>query len=824
MFERIVFNTRYALRQFAGNRGFAATVVLVTALGIGLNAAMFSVIRAVLLKPLDYRDPDRLVMLTGGATPIRFHQTLASAHSYDGLGAYAGPENLALSGDGPPEVLRGSRVSGDFLDILGVRPLLGRSFLPSEDKPGGPAVAMIGAELWRSRFGGSLSVLGRTIELAGQPYTVIGVLPPKFQFPSADTEVWLTRPEDSPVIGAPSRPISPFLEVFGRLKPGVDLASANAELRVIDGQYDAAHPGMLDSDKSIARLWRRPPVHAEMLKNRLVSGVRQKLWLLFGAVGLVLTIACANVASLLLARAMARRHEFAVRAAIGAGRGRIIGQLLTESALLSLCGGAIGLALAAAAIRLLHHLDRGLTPGLSLLDLPRAGQIALDGGVLAFALLLSLFTGLLFGLAPALAASHPDLAGELQGNGQRTGSARGRPGWTQLNPRSLLVIVQIALSTILLIGSALLIESLARAYRVDPGFDAGHLLTMRLAPSATRYDTQQKLAAFYQALVERIDALPGVSGSAAAMTLPATPSPLTPIQPAAGIQLKLNERPLAAFESVTPGYFRTMKIRLLRGRELQDSDNAASTPVCMIDENAARLLWPRYPDGPDPVGQYMRIGSHLPPTEIVGIVSGVRQLSLTRRPMPGIYLPAAQQPPDSAMLAVRTDKDPLAMARAVRNQILTLDPDQPVSEVATMREVLDGSAGQLRVMMWLLALFAALATIIAVVGLYGVVGYSVARRTKEIGIRRALGADTGDILAMVVGHGLRLTLGGLVLGLCGAWAATRLLADQLFGVEATDPATYAGIGLLFAIVAVAASYAPAKRAAEIDPGITLRAG
>jgi putative ABC transport system permease protein len=399
LLERVCQDLKYAVWTMCKAPVLSVTIVLTTALGIGANTAMFSVIRAVLLEPLGYHDPDRLVLLTDGATPIRFDEMVASARSYEGLGAYAnGREAVALSDDGQPEVLKGARVSGNFLDILGVQPLLGRSFLSAEDKQGAPTVAMISAELWQRRFNGAPSIIGRSVTLAGMAYTIIGVLPPKFQFPLPATDVWLTRPSEWSILDPQSRRISPILHIFGRLKSSIDISQANAEVIVIDHQYDVAHPGMLDSDKSIARLWNRPPAHLELLKDQLVSDARSKLWLLFGAVGLVLLIVCANIASLLLARATARSREFAVRVAIGAGRRRIIEQLLTESILLSFIGGASGVVLAVLSVRSIR--------GMTALDLPRSGEIRIDGTVLLFAVILSLLTGLLFGLAPSLSVGY----------------------------------------------------------------------------------------------------------------------------------------------------------------------------------------------------------------------------------------------------------------------------------------------------------------------------------------------------------------------------------------------------------------------------------
>jgi putative ABC transport system permease protein len=815
--EGVCQDLKYAVRTMWKAPVLSVTVVLATSLGIGANTAMFSVIRAVLLAPLGYHDPDRLVLLTNGATPIRFDEMVTSARSYEGLGAYAnGREDVTLSDDGQPEVLKGARVSGNFLDILGVQPLLGRSFLSAEDKQGAPTVAMISAELWQRRFNGAPSIIGRSVTLAGIAYTIIGVLPPKFQFPLPATDVWLTRPSEWSILEPQSRRISPILHIFGRLKSSVDISQANAEVVVIDHQYDVAHPGILDSDKSIARLWNRPPAHLELLKDQLVSEARSKLWLLFGAVGLVLLIVCANIASLLLARATARSREFAVRVAIGAGRRRIIGQLLTESILLSFIGGASGVLLAVLSVRSIR--------GMTALDLPRSGEIRTDGTVLLFAVILSLLTGLLFGLAPSLYASRPDLDGVLRGSGEGTRSASPKPGFLHLNPRSLLVIGQVAFSTVLLIGAALLMESLARVYRVDPGFRVSNLLTMSLTPSPTRYDTAQKRAAFYNALVEHIESLPRVNSAAVTRTLPMTGYAGAPVQVTGRPEMNLNERPLAVIQNITPQYFRTMKIPLRRGREFRARDDAGALPVAIIDDSMARRFWPQYPGGPNPIGQQIMIGSHSRPTEIVGIVGDIRQEGLTEQPKPGIYLPSAQQPPESAMLAIRIEGNPLSLVNSVRNEILTLDRDQPVSEVASMNELVDASEGPLRVMMTLLGIFAGVATIIAVIGLYGVISYSVAQRTKEIGIRRALGAERGNILALVVGHGLRLALGGVLLGVCGAFALTRLLQGLLFHISTTDPMTFANISVLFVVVALVASYVPARRAIGIDPLAALRKG
>lgn len=809
--ENFWADIKFAFRQFSRNRSFTITVVLTVALGIGLNTAMFSVIDAVLLTPLGYRDPNRLVLLSSSVTPIHFDDLLSSAKSYEGIGAYSGREDLALSGDGQPEVLKGVRVSGNFLDILGIKPLLGRSFLPSEDKPGAPAVAMISEKLWKGRFDGAPSVIGRSVMLAGTAYTIIGVLPPNFHFPSAGNGVWLTRPSEWSVLKPESRRISPILQVFGRLKPSATISQADAELTLIDRQYETTHPGMLDTDKTIARLWNRPPIHLVLLKNRLVSSIRSELWMLFGAVGLVLLIVSANIASLLLARATTRSREFAVRAAIGAGRGRIIVQLLTESLLLSFTGGTIGVALAWGGVRMVHDMKA--------LDLPRSGEIRIDGMVLMFAASLSLLAGILFGLAPSLSASRPNLVGVLQGSGEGANVAGHKPGLLRLNSRSLLVAGQVALSTVLLIGAALLIKSLARIYRVHPGFDTSNVLTMSMSLSPTRYNTDQKEAAFYHSLIDSISALPGVKSVATTSALPLTPYPMAQVQVTGR---GAEKHPLAMILSVSPQYFQVMHIPLKRGREFSIDDDSQTLPVAIINDSMARRFWPQYPHGPSPIGQHILIGSHSKPTEVVGIVADTRNYKLTEDPGLGVYLSSSQQPARSVALAIRTEEDPLLFVNAVRNRILELDRDQPVSAVASMGEVVDASEGPLSVMMALLGIFAAAATMIAVVGLYGVIAYSVTQRTREIGIRKALGAQQGNILMLVVAHGVRIALLGLTLGICGALALTHILEGLLFEVSPTDPMTFIGIAFLFVSVSLIASYFPARRAASVDPMQALR--
>jgi len=807
--ETIWQNVKFTFRGMRTNPGFSVAVVLTTALGIGANTAMFSVIRAVLLKPLAYYEPDKVVVATEGATPVRFEEVKAGSRSYSEIGAFTGFEDLALSGVGQPEVLKGVRVSAGFLRILGVSPLQGRSFLEEEDKPGATMVAMISAELWRRLFDRDAAIIGKTVTLAGMRTTIVGVLPPAFQFPSAGVDVWLTRPSEWSVLQPKSRPLSPFLTVFGRLKPGVDVRQASAEQAVLNRQYATAHPGMLDAKPESAEVVRA-------LKEELVSDVRAKLWLLFGAVGFVLLIVCANIGSLLLARTTSRAREFAVRVAIGAGRGRIIGQLLTESTVLALLGGALGIGLAAGSVRAIRSM--------TFVDLPRAGEVRMDAMVFGFGAALALLTGLAFGLVPSLATSRPDLAAILKGSGEGMIATRSKIV-ARLGARRLLVVGQMALSTVLLIGATLLIESLAHVYRVDPGFQPAGLLTMKIALPSARYDSEHKKAEFFEQLVEHAESLPGVESAAVTLTLPMADQWMgTTLQVIGRAPQELNERPIAIFQTITPGYFHTLEIGLKRGREFTVHDNAGAVPVAIISESLARVFWPEYPSGPDPIGQHVLIGNDPQPSEIVGIASDVHQTGKDTDPRPGVYLPCLQKPPGSAMLAVRTNRDPRSLANAVRSQVLAIDRDQPVSGVSTMDDVVEASEGQLRLMMRLLGTFAVAATLLTVIGLYGVISYSVVQRTKEIGIRRALGAPRGNILSLVARQVVSLALAGVVLGVGGAFALTRLMQDLLFQVSTTDPATFVGIPLLFVLVALGASYIPARRAAGTDPLAALRIG
>jgi putative ABC transport system permease protein len=820
VFENLRHDLAYALRTMRKSPAFSVAAVCTLALGIGGNTAMFTVIRTVLLKPLEYRDPDRLVYLStanpqrniedGNIQLPRIEELRAASKSFTAVGAYgANLENITLSGDAEPEALRGARVSANFLDILGVQPVLGRGFRPDEDASGGPPVVMIGSDLWKRRFAGDPAVIGKTATLDSTPHTIVGVLPPGFEFPFRGVDIWFARPSEWSALPSRFWRIA-LLKGFGRLKPNVSLEQARAEMDVLSQAYLRAHPG---PDLGMIR--------AVWLKDRLVQNVRLMLWMLFGAMGFVLLIACANVASLMLARATSRSREFAVRAALGAARGRLIHQLLAESLLLSVAGAVLGTSFAKWSLRVFQTLD--------VLHIPGAGTIRLDSMVLAFTVTLSIATGVLFGLIPSLQVSQPNLADVLRETGAAAGQASsGRRSALGVSPRALLVVGQIALSIVLLIGAALLMQSFVRVQSVHPGFQPANLLTMKIALPPVRYNTDPKKSAFFAGLVQRVEAIPGVRTATVAMSLPTTTWIRTNITEIQGRPAPDPRDPVfAVIESVTPGYFGTLRIPVRRGREFTAHDNTpGAPPAIIVNESLARRLWPDYPRGIDPIGQHIGEGydKSIPWFEVVGITADIHEGGLASDAVPEFYIPCALHPPQSAYLAVRTVADPLSVVASVRRQVLATDPDQSVSEVRTMESILDATLGQRRLTMLLLGSFAGIALLLAMIGIYGVIAYSVAQRTQEVGIRRALGAQQSDILKLVLRQGLYLALAGIAIGIGGAFALTRTMKTQLFQVDATDPATFAIIAVLFVVVALAASFIPAVRASRIDPMTALRIG
>lgn len=798
----------YAVRTMRNSPAFTLTALTTLAVGIGANAAIFSAVHAVLLKPLDYHDPDRLVQLSGGASLAHFEE-IKNGRSFSGVGAFAiGMESLTLSGGAEPEVLKAARVSSNFLGLLGVQPVLGRSFLPEEEAPGGAPVVIVSAELWQRRFSRDPNLIGKSISLGNESYTVVGVLPTGFDFPFEQADLWVTKPAEWSSMPAASRQLSPFLTVFGRLKPGVNLDQASAELNVIQHRYASAHPAMLDAKP-------KAPVRAKLWKESLISKVRSILWMLFGAVAFVLAIACANIAGLSLARATVRSRELAIRSALGASRKRLVIQMLIESVLLSVMGGSLGILFAYWVLRTASHVNA--------LSLPRADGIHLNAVVLGFTVAISIATGILFGLAPAQDAARLDLMRVLRVGNEAIGRSteRLRRG---LTTRNLLVVCQVALSVVLLIGASLLVQTVVYLRSVSPGFHEEQLLTARIALPPQSFGKDQKKTDFFRGLLQRVALIPGVQDATAALTLPMTPFPGTPVQDAAKPRLRLNERPIATALIVMPGYFRTLEIPFRRGRDFTERDEPESQRVAIIDEKLASRFWPSYPNGENPVGQHLLVGGINPhPAEIVGIVAHVHQSLEDDTWQETVYTPFAQNAQTQAMIAVRTRGNPLHIVSAVRREVHALDRDQAITAVQTMNDLIDSELGQRRSFMLVLGTFAVVAVLLATIGLYGLISYSVVRRTRELGVRRALGASEADIVLHIIKPAFGLTLMGVITGVAGALALTRLLQNLLFHVSATDPATFIEIAVLLIIVALAASYFPARRATRVDPMLSLRA-
>jgi putative ABC transport system permease protein len=797
---------RYAGRMQLKNPGFTIVAVIALALGIGANTAIFSVVNSVLLRPLPYKDPERLVMVWEDASKHGYpRDTPASANYVDwrdqntvfeGMAAIA-DESFNLTGAGEPERLEGRLVSANLFPLLGVDPHIGRTFTSAEDQPGSNRVVVLSYPLWQRRFGGDKSIVGRPLSLNGETYTVVGVMPARFQFPTSDDQVWAPIAFTNEDATNRNRH---YLQVLARLKPGTSLEQAQTEMSTIAARLQQQYPDS-NADQGAAVT----PLH-----EHLVGDIKPALLILLGAVGLVLLIACANVANLLLARAAVRQKEIAVRVALGARRWRLLRQFLTESVLLSALGGVVGLALAYGGLVLL----RAFIPE----NISQAGQISIDLKVLGFTFVVSLFTGLIFGLAPALQAARFNQTETLKEGGRD--SATGSSG---KRLRGLLVMAEVAVSLVLLIGAGLLINSFLRLRNVDPGFRSNNLLTMRIVLPQPKYEQFERRSAFYTELIQRVQNIAGVKSAAVTTNLP-----LYRQGNSIGISIEGQPPPPPGQENIvvtriiSPGYFDTMSIPLVSGRALTDQDTATTPRVAVISETMARKYWP----GQDPIGKRIGTGRIQRPedwTQVVGVVKDVRQFELTADPRPQMYLPYKQRGFfDLRDLVVKTEVDPATLAATVRQTVWAIDKDQPVSNIRTMDEILLDSIARQRFSMLLLAIFAGVALVLAAVGIYGVMSYSVAQRTHEIGIRMALGAQTGAVLRLAVGYGLKLVVAGTVIGLIAAFALTRVMSTLLFGVTATDPATFTLISLLLIAVAALASYIPARRATKVDPIIALR--
>jgi putative ABC transport system permease protein len=815
----LLADARYAVRSFLKSPGFTLAAVAALALGIGANTAIFSIVNAVLLKPLPYPDPDRMVVFQttspegafSAGSPAKFNHWRAQADVVQDVAAYR--SNIVnLTGVGLPEQLRAEQVSAEYFALFGAPVVQGRPFTAAEDRPGAENVVLLSHALWTRRFGADPTLLGRTIELGGVPHVVLGIVGPDFDFGEFGPVPELFVPFQ---LDPQSTDQGHYFQVAGRLKSGVSLDQAQARLKLSANEYRQRYPTALDRNAAFT---------SQSLQDELVSDVRSTLWVLLSAVALVLLIACANVANLLLARASGRRREIAIRAAIGAGRGRIIRQLLTESVLLSIAGGVCGLILGMVGIRALLAVN---TAGL-----PRVGEagsvVTMDWRVLLFTMTLAIATGVLFGLVPALQAAGSDLHGTLKESSSRSGT-----GSHQNRTRSLLVVTEVAMALVLLIGSALLVRTFVALRSVNPGYDARGVLTMRMSMTGERFLKSEGVDQAVRIGVEKIMAIPGVQLASATCCVP--------LEGGYGLGFIIAGRPLAdqpyhgggAWNTVSPGYFEVFKIPVRRGRTFTTRDTAASTPVVVINEAMAKQYWPKG----DPMSDRLIIGrggmrefASEPDRQIIGIVADSRDGSLNDEPGPKMFIPQAQVPDLANALnvritpmawVVRTAGDPYALSGQIQ-EALRQATGLPVSSVRTMEDVVIRSTSRQRFNMWLMTVFGLSALALAAIGIYGLIAYSVEQRTQEIGIRLALGADSKQVKRMVVNQGMKLAIAGVVVGVVASLALARFIASFLFGVEQWDPTVFVAAPLTLAFIALVATWIPARRASRVDPIDALR--
>jgi len=789
---------RFGARMLLKQPGFTLVAVITLALGIGANTAIFSVVNAVLLRPLPFKDSERLMMVWnrgaeaagGDRTPLCVADLLdwrAQNHSFESIGAF-GTGTLSYSGGEVPEQVREVSVTANFLSLLGVGLQLGRDFQSSDEQVGAPRVVLLTDHFWRTHFGANRQVIGRTINLSGLPTSVIGVMPANLNFPNQDVELWRAIQLEQPTRRGPY-----FLTGVARLKPGVKIPQARAEIQTMTTRFASKHFNF-----NVLRV-----------NDYIVGDVRPALVALLVAVTLVLLIAAVNVANLTLVRAASRAKEISIRTALGASRGRIIRRLLTESLLLAIAGGGLGTLIAVWGVSLLVR----FAPE----NLPRLDQIRIDGIVLLWTALVSLLTGLVFGLAPAWQSSRLNLNEALRDGGRSTTESAGKRRW-----RNLFVITELALALMLLTGSGLLIKSLWRLQQVDLGINPSRVLTMQLVLPDQHYEKPEQVRDFNSRLVEQTRSLPGVRAAALSNSLPPDETEYSSDFTIEGRTPTANKEPqIAYFNKVTPEYFQALGIPLLSGRFFTGADSADAPRVTLINETFRRRFFP----GEDPIGKRLNFGRDKKPdwNQIVGVVGDVKYNGVADDVQPALYLAAQQSPIWGVSLVIKTDvADPLSLTAAVRNEIRKIDPDLPVTRVSTMEQRLSKAMAQPRFRTSLIALFAAVALALACIGIYGVISYSVAQRTHEIGIRMALGARQGDVLRMVIRQALVLALTGVALGLIASFALTSLMTNLLFGVKATDPATFFTTALLLVFTALVASYLPARRATKVDPLMALR--
>lgn len=792
---------KYALRQLRRSPGFTVVALLTLALGLGATIAIYSVVDGVLLRPLPYPHADRLIRVwhhntrNGEAKDwMAFETYQGLADGVDAVDAAAGVSprwDFVLRGQGAPERIQGYWVSASFFDLLGVHPALGRTFRPDEARTNGAPVVLLGHALWERRFGGDPDVIGRSVDLSGRKATVVGIMPAGFGFPEAG-DVWAPLAQN-PIVGR-GRQVR-WVDAIARLAPGATVARARDGVDAYFAHLATAYP------KTNAGLGGT----VQGLYDSVVGGVRPTLWMLLGGVVFLLLITCANLSNLLLTRAADRGGELAVRRALGAGRGRLVRQLLTESLTLGLLGGVAGTGLAWWLLRLFRRLGPA--------GLPRLEQVGLDPRVIGVAAAATLVVSALFGLAPALSGVKESLQGALRRGGRSVAGGRGRL-------RGGLVVSQVSLALVLLVGAGLLLRSFVRLTHVDPGFRARGVLTLQFGlPSS--YEGDRRIG-FYRQLFADLEAIPGVTAAGGATRLPLGDALSTRLE-IRGRSFSDGDQPEVQFRRASPDYFKAMGIPVLRGRTFDEGDRPDARPVIVLSRAAARKFWP----DEDPIGKQVRfwysgMPADAPWLDVVGVTGDVREFGLDAAPPPVVYVPFSQGPPSSPYVAVHTTGDPAALVRPVRQRIHALDPGIVIWNTSTLAARVSESVAGRRFSLLLIGAFGLLALVLAAVGIYGVIAYGVRRRTREIGLRMALGADDHAVIRLVVGQGLRLTLAGLALGLVAALLLTRLIRGLLFGVSPTDPVALAGVTLGLAVVATVASWLPARRAARVDPMTVLR--
>ncbi len=801
---------KFALRMLRKNPGFTIVAALTLALGIGANSAIFSVVDTVLLQPLPYREPGRLLYLAGmvrqtGAVGAnlsftKFSQIKGQSHTLESAAAFYATTASLVTGR-EPEAVNAGRASGDFFKVLGISSIRGRDFAAEEEALGTAGVAIISDGFWHSHFGGDTTALGRSLALDGQVVTIVGILPSSFRFPLQfpEPDIWMPRVSD-PTFLRPEqvRSGAGYLGVIARLRPGATLAEARAELDTIDARYRGQFTGFVDAEKF--------GVSTVPLGESLVGPLRPGFAVLLAAVGFLLLIACANVANLLLARATSREREMALRKALGASGGQLVRQLLSESVLLSLFGGVLGVALAAGILPAV----RAFSPG----SVPRLAETRLDANVLLFSILLSLVTGILFGLVPALQATSGSLHETLK-EGTRGSSSGGHRG----KLRAILVVAEMAVALVLMTGAGLLMQSFSRLMKVNPGFSPDHRMTFQLNLPPNRYREAEIERQFYRQLLERVKTLPEVASAGVTSYLPLSGAiRFVYFCPEDTVCQGVGKDPLTALRQVSSEYFETVETPLLRGRAFNERDNASSPAVAIVNQIVAERYWP----GKNPIGKHIANSRDMIQREIVGVVSDVKFNALNIVNSEEMYLPLEQIPWPATTLIVHSQGDPQALVSGVRTKIAEIDSNLPVTSIASWDSIVAASVAQPRVLSQFVGVFAGLALILAAIGIYGVMAYSVAARTQEMGIRMSLGAEPRDIMKLVVGQGMRLALLGVAVGIAASLAVTRLISTLLFGVNATDPLAFSLAAIALAMTALAACYLPARRATRVDPIVVLR--